>query len=126
MLHNANMHNISILEGEKMSNINLPDKLGNKSLSELISQPGTKATIESKEDKQTLTVKRKEADYSFQAKIDIFSDGTKRESVTTSPNIPAKEKRQTMKAMKAEGKTQQQIADETGTSQATVSRTLNN
>ena len=108
-----------------MPNLNLPASLGNKSLSEIINQPGTKATFESKDDKQTVTVKRKESDFSFQAKIDLYSDGTKTESITTSPNISAKEKKQTMKTMKSEGKTQQQIADATGTSRATVSRTLN-
>lgn len=108
-----------------MSNFNLPAKLGNKSLSDLISQPGTKATFESKDDKQTFTLKRKEPTFSLQAKIDFYPDGTKTESRTTSPNKPAKEKKQTMNAMKAEGKTQKEIADATGTSQATVSRTLN-
>jgi len=108
-----------------MSNLNLPATIGNKSLSDLINQPGTKATFETKDNKQTVTVKRKESNFSFQAKIDLYPDGTKKESITTSPNVPAKAKKQTMKAMKSEGKTQQQIADATGTSQATVSRTLN-
>jgi len=112
-----------------MSKINLPATLektptGN-ALAQLLSQPGTKATVEVKEDKQTITAKRKEKDYSVQLKIDHYTDGTQRTSQSISPAIPAKDKKQTFRAMKDEGKTQQQIADETGVSQATVSRILN-
>ena len=83
---------------------NLPSNLSDLSLSELLKQPGTKATFEAKDEKQTVTIKRKESESSFQAKIDIYSDGTQTKSLTTSPNIPAKEKNKQCNRCKQRGK----------------------
>ena len=101
-----------------MTNMNLPEMC--KSL-----QPGTKVSLELTSDKKTATVTRKNCNYSSQDKIEVYPDGTRRAIHTISPNIPAKEKKETMETMKKEGKTQKQIAEATGTSQATVSRILN-
>ena len=101
---------------------NLPKKIANASLTDLMNMPGTTTKRTVNENGETLQIKIKQPDYSLYAQIEEYTDGTRREVKTLSPKGDIQSKIPAITELRAKGHTQEQAADELGISQASVSR----
>jgi len=102
--------------------INLPGKIGNTSIADLLNKPGTKATVNITENGRKFQIESKQQGYSFYGEIEEFDDGTRREVKTLSPKSTVQSKKPAISELRAKGYTQKQVAKELGISQPSVSR----
>lgn len=96
----------------------LPGNIGKMSIEDLLNNENVAITI--KNNKLTMKTTVNNADIMLE--ITKYPDAITQTQVITDKNIPTSQKYETIKRMRAEGMTQQQVADRLGTTASNICR----